>query len=158
MRFDNWVLPWRKKKGETQERVKNTVHDTKVFALKRDGRASLPSMALVVIKGPDCGREFLLTPMTIKIGRGTPSHIRLTDSNVSRDHAVLQYHPKKRTFLLKDVGSTNGTFYNNQRINSIFIAPEAEIRLGESILKVLALSKENLSGEEKRSQGSADQK
>jgi pSer/pThr/pTyr-binding forkhead associated (FHA) protein len=153
MRFDNWVLPWRKKKVKTQKQVKNTVHDTKVFALKKDRRAALPSMALVVIKGPDSGREFLLTPMTVKIGRGTQSHIQLKDSNVSRDHAVLEYHPKKRTFLLKDVGSTNGTFYNNQRITSRFIAPEAEIRIGESVLKVLVLGKADPAGEKEKSLG-----
>ncbi|HBL36954.1 MAG TPA: hypothetical protein DDZ55_09120 [Firmicutes bacterium] len=143
MRFNNWVLPWPKKKVETQEQVKDTIDQTKVFAMEKDRRTNQPSMALVVIKGPDSGREFLLAPMTVKIGRRAQSHIQLKDSNVSRDHAVLQYYPKKRTFLLKDLGSTNGTFYNNQRITSIFIAPEAEIGLGESVLKVLALGKEN---------------
>jgi pSer/pThr/pTyr-binding forkhead associated (FHA) protein len=116
--------------------------ETKVFARIKD-QSTVPSLALVVTAGPDCGREFLLTPMNVKIGRQAQSHIQLKDPKVSREHAVLQYHGRKRAFLLKDLESTNGTFYNNQRITSTFISPGAEIRLGESVLKVMALGEKN---------------
>lgn len=144
MNFNNWVLPWRKKKKQGQEQVvtgdQGPVNgdETKVFARIKN-RSAAPSLALVVTAGPDCGREFLLAPMNVKIGRQAQSHIQLKDPKVSREHAVLQYNEKKRAFLLKDLGSTNGTFYNNRRITSTYIAPGAEIRLGESVLKVMAL-------------------
>jgi len=149
MNFNNWVLPWRKNKKKGQEQVGTvgkgpmTGDETKVFAKIRD-RCAAPSLALVVTAGPDCGREFLLAPMNVKIGRQAQSHIQLKDPKVSREHAVLQYYGRKRAFLLKDLGSTNGTFYNNRRITSTFIAPGAEIRLGESVLKVMALGEKNL--------------
>lgn len=148
MNINKWVLSWRKRKKQGQAEVGTNGHgpmagdETKVFARIKD-RSAAPSLALVVTKGPDAGREFLLAPMNVKIGRQAQSHIQLKDPKVSREHAVLQYYGKKRAFLLKDLGSTNGTFYNNRRVTSTFIAPGAEIRLGESVLKVMALGEKN---------------
>lgn len=154
MNFNNWVSSWRRrtkqvikieKKVTGDDQTTTSGDETKVFAKIKDRRTA-PSLALVVTEGPDCGREFLLTPMNVKIGRQAQSHIRLKDPKVSREHAVLQYYGKKRAFLLRDLGSTNGTFYNNRRITSTFIAPDAEIRIGESVLKVIALGEKNPSG------------
>ena len=144
MKFNNWVLPWAKTKEKTKPNFATRAADTKTFARVKRFRAAQPSMALVVVAGPDCGREFLLAPMNVKIGRQAQSHVRLKDVKVSREHAVLQYHAQKHTFLLKDLGSTNGTFYNNCRISSILISPGGEIRLGETVLKVVALGQKDL--------------
>lgn len=145
MNFIKWLFSWRERKKQGQARTSGqaamTGDETKVFARIKERRTT-PSLALVVTKGPDCGREFLLAPMNVKIGRQAQSHIQLRDPKVSREHAVLQYYGKKRAFLLKDLGSTNGTYYNNQRVTSTFIAPGAEIRLGESVLKVMVLGEE----------------
>lgn len=149
MKFNNWGLPWVKTKGRVIDTttVEGTSGETKVFARIKERGRTQPSMALVVIKGPDRGREFLLAPLTVKIGRQMQSHIRLKDPKVSREHAVLQYHAKKQTFLLRDLGSTNGTFCNNHRITSTFVSPGDEIRFGESVLKVIALEKKKNPGE-----------
>lgn len=141
MKFNNPVIAWVKTKVKTKADLEKKEDDTKVFARIRHGRPAQPAMALVVVEGPDCGREFLLAPINVKIGRHAQSHIRLKDAKISREHAVLQYQAKKQTFLLKDLGSTNGTFYNNCRISSTLISPGAEIRLGETVLKVVALGK-----------------
>ena len=60
-------------------------------------------MALVVAAGPIVD-GVSLAPMNVKIGRQAQSHVRLKDVKVSREHAVLQYHAQKHTFLLKDLG------------------------------------------------------
>ncbi|NLM36818.1 MAG: FHA domain-containing protein [Firmicutes bacterium] len=139
MKFNNWVLPWAKRKGNPEQDLATGGDGTKVFARFKQVHAAQPAMALVVVAGPDYGREYLLAPMNVKIGRQAQNHIRLKDAKVSREHAVLQYQAKKRTFLLRDLGSTNGTFYNNCRISSTLIAPGGEIRLGETVLRVIAL-------------------
>ncbi len=144
MKFNHWVLPWAKARAKTKPTPVPKEDDTKVFARIKPCRVTRPAMALVVVAGPDRGREFLLAPMNVKIGRQAQSHIRLKDAKVSREHAVLQYQAKKQTFLLKDLGSTNGTFYNNCRISRILIAPCGEIRLGETVLKVIALGHKDL--------------
>ena len=82
--------------------------------------------------------------MNVRIGRQAQSHIRLKDVKVSREHAVLQYQTQKTLFLPKDLGSTNGTFYNNCRISSTVISPGGEIRLGETVLKVIALGQKKV--------------
>lgn len=144
MKFNNWVLPWAKSKEKTKPNFETKEEDTKVFARTKRFRATRPSLALVVVAGPDCGREFLLAPMNVRIGRQAQSHIRLKDVKVSREHAVLQYQTQKDAFLLKYLGSTNGTFYNNCRISSTVISPGGEIRLGETVLKVIALGQKKV--------------
>ncbi len=144
MKFNNWVLPWAKSKEKTKPNFETKEEDTKVFARTKRFRVTRPSLALVVVAGPDCGREFLLAPMNVRIGRQAQSHIRLKDVKVSREHAVLQYQTQKDAFLLKDLGSTNGTFYNNCRISSTVISPGGEIRLGETVLKVIALGQKKV--------------
>ncbi|HBG16620.1 MAG TPA: hypothetical protein DDW93_07540 [Firmicutes bacterium] len=142
MNVSNWWLRW----GKNKEQSKKPGEETKVFKRIKGNYPPQPQLAVVVIDGPDQGREFLLAPNTVKIGRQAECHIQLNDPKVSRDHAVLQYYPKKKAFLLRDLGSTNGTFFNNQRIDTTFIFPGAEIRTGETVLKVLALSKKRAKG------------
>lgn len=138
MKVSDWWSRWVKNKVKREE----LSDDTKVFTSIKNNSTSQPQIALVVIDGPDQGREFLLAPMAVRIGRQVENHIQLNDPKVSRDHAVLQYYPKKRAFLLKDLGSTNGTFFNNRRIETTFVFPGDEIRVGGSVLKVLALRQE----------------
>ncbi len=138
MKIKEWWLSWGKNRVNPEE----LVDDTKVFKRSKLQTPPLPQIAVVVIDGPDKGREFLLTPMTMKIGRQMENHIQLNDPQVSREHAILQYHPKKKAFLLKDLGSTNGTYCNNRRIEATFISPGDEVKVGGSVLKVIALHQE----------------
>ncbi|NLW55492.1 MAG: FHA domain-containing protein [Firmicutes bacterium] len=138
MKINEWWSRW----GNNQAKQEELTDDTKVFKRAKLKSPPLPQVALVVIDGPDQGREFLLAPITMRIGRQMENHIQLNDPQVSREHAVLQYHPKKKAFLLKDLGSTNGTFFNDQRIEATFVSPGDEIKVGGSVLKVLALDQE----------------
>lgn len=129
--------------GKDKREQENPVEETKVFKRIKGKRTKKLQLALVVISGPDQGREFLLAPINIKIGRRAENYIKLNDPKVSREHAILEYSFLKKTFLLKDLGSTNGTYCNNQRIENTFIFPGDEIRVGESVLKVISLQKES---------------
>lgn len=59
------------------------------------------------------GREFPIRPGANTIGR-QDSDILLSDSSISRSHAVL--HDEGGAFYIEDVGSTNGTFVDNQQV------------------------------------------
>lgn len=50
------------------------------------------------------------------LGRGLNNDIILEDTRVSRHHAELRY--KARRFWLNDLGSTNGTFVNGERVQA----------------------------------------
>ncbi len=79
------------------------------------------------------GTRYPLTATIIAIGRVSDSDIRLSDDLVSRRHARIERHEKQ--FTLIDLGSTNGTFVNSQRINQQILHDGDEIRIGHQTLR-----------------------
>ena len=63
-----------------------------------------------------------------RLGRDPDSDIVMSDSRVSWRHAVLRH--EQDTWILEDVGSTNGTFIGTRRVDRITISAECVIRLG----------------------------
>jgi diguanylate cyclase (GGDEF)-like protein len=74
-----------------------------------------PTPYLVLLKGPQMGREYRLEPGHVMIGRAPDSDIVLHDDNVSRRHALIVYDPAGKLFI-EDLGSKNGTLVNGHRI------------------------------------------
>lgn len=72
------------------------------------------------------GREHLLENETITVGRGVENNIVVTSRRVSREHARVQREGRRA--ILVDLGSTNGTFLNGERV----LAP-VELRDGDSV-------------------------
>jgi sulfur carrier protein ThiS len=64
----------------------------------------------------------------LRVGRGLDNDIILEDSRVSRYHAQLNY--RARRFYISDVGSTNGTFVNGERIGDHALRDGDVISLG----------------------------
>ena len=50
----------------------------------------------------------------LTIGRGLNNDVILEDTRVSRHHAQLRY--RARRFWIADIGSTNGTFVNDEQV------------------------------------------
>jgi len=80
---------------------------------------------LYVLQGPDKGKTFELHDGYGLIGRDSPT-IALTDVSVSRRHSELLQEDS--SWLLKDLGSVNGTYLNGVKIDS-----SNEIRVGDQI-------------------------
>lgn len=71
------------------------------------------SRAMVVVhRGPSKGARFLINQGSTTIGRSVDSAIFLDDVTVSRSHAVINL--ENNSFFLKDPGSLNGTYLNNE--------------------------------------------
>jgi pSer/pThr/pTyr-binding forkhead associated (FHA) protein len=68
----------------------------------------------VMRSGPTVGRTFPLELPEITIGRDTTNPISINDAEVSRKHVRLTL--KNNGYVIEDLGSTNGTFVNGQRI------------------------------------------
>ena len=81
---------------------------------------------LVVKRGPNAGSKFVLDNDVTKAGRHPDSDIFLDDVTVSRRHAEVAHG--KDGYLLRDVGSLNGTYLNRERIES-----EAPLRNGDEL-------------------------
>lgn len=75
--------------------------------------------------------EFPLGPAT-SLGRHPSNTLRLVDREVSKEHAVIERVGKD--FILKDLGSSNGTFVNGRRVKELKLRDGDEISLGASRL------------------------
>jgi two-component system cell cycle response regulator len=71
---------------------------------------------VVLIAGPGLGQMHKLKAGETVIGRGTEADLRIVDDGVSRRHALLV--EEGGTIILRDLGSTNGTFCNGLRVGA----------------------------------------
>lgn len=93
-----------------------------------------PDYFIEIIEGPDKGRIFPLQENDLIIGRHGQCGLVLHDPEVSRHH--LKIAPEENGWWSDDLGSTNGSFVNGQRINHQKIAPGDRIQIGQSILVI----------------------
>lgn len=70
---------------------------------------------LVVEQGPEPGQTFTLSTAPQTIGRSANNAIVINDAEISRRH--VQLTPQSGSFVIEDLGSTNGTFVNGIRLN-----------------------------------------
>ena len=84
---------------------------------------------LVVKRGPNAGSRFLLDAETTTAGRHPESDIFLDDVTVSRRHA--EFVREGGGFLVRDVGSLNGTYLNRERIDAAGLAGGDEVQIGK---------------------------
>jgi hypothetical protein len=73
------------------------------------------------------GSTLALTHRHTVVGRGAASDLRLDDAGVSRRHAEIVLSDPPR---IEDLGSTNGTFVDGERVTSAELYDGARIRLG----------------------------
>jgi pSer/pThr/pTyr-binding forkhead associated (FHA) protein len=89
-----------------------------------------PGQALLVVqRGPNAGSRFLIDKDTTTTGRHPESDIFLDDVTVSRRHA--EFHRTNGKFLIRDVGSLNGTYVNRQRVEETQLANGDELQIGK---------------------------
>jgi hypothetical protein len=85
-----------------------------------------PPITLTMRKGPQPGQQFTFTQDNIALGRRDDNDVVIDDPQISRRHASLSW--EEDTFVLRDLGSANGTFLNAVRITE----PHA-LREGDAI-------------------------
>jgi hypothetical protein len=92
-------------------------------------------MKIVIKEGPNAGREHDVEGPTV-VGRDPASaQLVIDDPEASRRHASLA--PGGAGLTVEDLGSTNGTFVNGERIEgSRDAAAGDEIRIGTTVLEV----------------------
>ena len=93
-------------------------------------------VTLRVLAGPYNGQEFAFDQHdTFLIGRSENAHLYLPEDRFfSRHHCLLEIAPPR--CFLRDLGSTNGTFVNGQRVQEVFLKSGDRIQGGQTILEV----------------------
>ena len=90
---------------------------------------------LTMRSGPTPGKTFPIEQEELLLGRDLANDIAISDPEVSRRHA--RFFMQNDNVLVEDLGSTNGTFLNGERISSLQqLRPGDVITLGESIVLV----------------------
>ncbi len=90
---------------------------------------------LAVVEGPQTGREYPLSALPARIGRGPQADIRLDeDLGVSRQHAEI--YEQSGMLRIRDLRSTHGTYVNDFSIDDKSLEPGDRIQVGVSTLVV----------------------
>ena len=106
------------------------VHEARILEIAR--------CSLLVLSGPDRGREKTIEADLFRIGKSRDNDLVLADETVSRTHCEIVREPKG--YLLRDMGSTNGTLLDGAEIKEAWLKPGAVITIGKVELKVRPFS------------------
>jgi DNA-binding NtrC family response regulator len=115
------------KKGKLTKRI--PVEGGKEFPF-RSGK-------MVVISGVDLQKTFAIGGKEVTIGSQQDNYCVLNDPTVSRYHAVIE--ETGRGYVLRDLGSTNGTYLNEIRIKEAYLEYGSVIGLGNTRLQFVPL-------------------
>lgn len=89
-------------------------------------RLALPKFVLRGVSGAVFGKIFPITGPVV-IGRAAECDISVPADEMSRRHALVK--PTQEGLAVEDLGSANGTFINNKRVQQGFLRPSEELRL-----------------------------
>ena len=106
---------------------------TTIFVDKRATKRKLRRAKLVVVEGPDDGKELLIERERVTVGRSVICDLALADKAISGTHFEVLAHEKG--FLLRDLDSTNGTFIGDLQVKEVWCKPGTVIRVGQSHLR-----------------------
>ncbi len=91
---------------------------------------------IVPLQGPQRGELFTLSPVT-SIGTDAKCTIVLNDKFMSQKHAEIK--AENGIWVLRDSGSTNGTYVNNRRVDRHELVDNDFIKFGSAMLKFKSL-------------------
>lgn len=98
-------------------------------------KAEQGTPCLVVYYGQDLGRRYPLEKAAFVIGRSATAAIQIDQDSVSRDHAQILVHGA--VHQITDLGSTNGTWVNDTRVESVELRDGDLVRIGQTVFKYL---------------------
>jgi DNA-binding NtrC family response regulator len=99
--------------------------------------SELPSdLKLVVVSGPDRGLTLPLRPGRYVVGQADGCALTLHDPQVSRQH--LEVVVDDSEVMLRDLGSSNGSFFDGARFQALAIGIGAQVQIGGTELRVVS--------------------
>jgi DNA-binding NtrC family response regulator len=108
---------------------------TGILATDATGALVLRRVLVRVVSGDDRGAEKILETGTMTIGSHADADLTLSDKAVSRFHAEVAL--LSEGVRVRDLKSTNGTFFGSSRIESLVLTPAAEFKVGRTRIELL---------------------
>jgi two-component system, cell cycle response regulator len=90
---------------------------------------------LVMIYGLELGKKYNLNSASIVLGRSSKCDIQIDQESISRNHSKIVNTGK--SILIRDLGSTNGTYVNDEPIDEYVLRDGDLIKIGRTIFKFL---------------------
>ena len=91
------------------------------------------NIVLSILSGPSKGQSHTLTKPRVVMGR-KGADVALSDPEISRHHCLLEV--RDSYINLKDMDSTNGTFFEEERVRAAMLTNGTEFRIGNSLIRV----------------------
>lgn len=92
-------------------------------------------LSLAILDGPDAGNVYRIEKPRITIGR-SGADLTLNDTEASRQHAAIEV--RETSYMLHDLGSTNGTMYEGQKITEpVELQNHSEFVVGGTTLMLI---------------------
>jgi two-component system cell cycle response regulator len=98
-------------------------------------RPTAKEACLVVIYGSELGKKYNLNSTSLVIGRSSKCDIQIDQESISRNHSKIVNTGK--SILVRDLGSTNGTYVNDEPIDEYVLRDGDLIKIGRTIFKFL---------------------
>ena len=121
--------------GEEVERGRPAPQDTAVFVVPE---VDSPKATLREIRPDGSSRSFVVDGRPMTIGRAPDNGLVLGDTRASRHHARL--YGRRGALLIADLGSTNGSWVNDRRVEEMPLGEGDRIRIGDTVLVVESMS------------------
>lgn len=117
----------------SSESSRPTRQMTIVCAVSLPGEGQRFDACLLGLAGRDMGRRFLLAQRKVTLGRSDMADVTIDDDDASRLHCEIISAPAG--VMLADLGSTNGTFINGQKVTKHLLSDGDQIQIGRSVFR-----------------------
>src|SRR5262249_41946261 len=96
-------------------------------------------LSLACIAGPDAGKIYEIEKPRVTIGRSA-ADIVLSDGEISRNHVAIEVCDEEVSVV--DLGSTNGTYVSERRVERARLENRSEFDLGSTTLMLILTRKD----------------
>ena len=86
---------------------------------------------LLVIRADGQSQEITIRQDRVIVGRDRSAHLRVPSRSVSRQHC--EFVSEDGAVVLRDLGSSNGTFVNRERVQEAELTPGALVSIGPAV-------------------------
>jgi hypothetical protein len=136
-----FLILWRRRRPPPQPSVPPTADvvrpDRETSSARRlRGEPNSAGGHLTVVSGPTQGQRYPIGQRSAVMGRGPECDILLAGASISREHAKIWW--ENGTYRIRDLGSTNGTRVNGQKISEASLAAGDRIEVSPYVLELSA--------------------